>query len=153
MQYISSIEQLDKVMSNLHDCPFDLDRMTLDTKAETWAAMFLRPLWDDPLAEYRGLSILYARTRLPVVEATLTVSGVINCGVFDDQGIGRYSFNQVEPIATGIRLRFNERLYIDLALAGPIAATYDEQPLPNLCAIYRQYFLVQSGPSIESVAV
>ena len=55
--------------------------------------------------------------------------------------------------ATGIRLRFNERLYIDLALAWPIAATYDEQPLPNLCAIYRQYFLVQSGPSIESVAV
>ena len=86
-----------------------------------------------------------------MVEATLTVSGVINCRVFDDQGIGRYSFNQIEPIANGVRLQFNENLDINLEL-NAVDATYEERPLPELCAIYRQYFLVQSGPSIETVA-
>jgi hypothetical protein len=152
MQHISSLEQLDEAVSNLHDCPFDLERATFDANAKTWTGIFLRPLWDDPRAEHRGLSLLYVRSRLPVVEATLIVSGVASQAVFDDQGIGRYSFNEIESISNGVRFRFNEALYIDLYLRGPVAATYDEQPAPGLCAIYRQYLLLQSGPRIVTEA-
>ncbi len=149
--HISSVEQIDEVMSDLHDCPFDLDRATFDKATETWTGFFLRPLWDDPRAEHRGFSILYVRSQLPVVEVTLSFSGVSKCVVADNARIGRYSFNQIEPIANGVRLQFNENLDINLEL-NAVDATYDERPLPELCAIYRQYFLVQSGPSIETVA-
>jgi hypothetical protein len=149
--HISSVEQLDEVMSNLHDCPFDLDRATFDEVTRTWTGFFLRPLWDDPRAEHGGFSILYVRSRLPVAEATLKVSGVTHCVVADNARIGRYSFNEIRSIPNGVRLHFNEDLDIDLEL-GAIDTNYEERALPELCAIYRQYFLVQSGPSIETVA-
>lgn len=149
---ISSFEQLYKVMSNLHDCPFDLDRAVFDATTETWRGIFLRPLWDDPRAKHRGFSLLYLHSQLPVVEAALTIAGVKQHSVVDDQGIGRYTFNGLEQIPDGMRLSFNEALYIDLRLGGGVSATYDEQPLPDFCAIYTQLFLVQSGPKLERLA-
>ena len=149
--HISSIEQLDEVMSNLHDCPFDLDRASFDETTQTWTGFFLRPLWDDPRAEHRRIAIWSVRTQLPVVEVTLNISGVSKCVVADNAGIGLFSFNQIEPITNGVRLQFNENLDIDLELK-TIDGTYDERPVPELCAIYRQCFLVQSGPFIERVA-
>ena len=150
--HISSFEQLDEVMTELHDCPFDLDRAVFDEATQTWTGFFLRPLWDDPRAEHRGLPILYVRTQLPVVEATLKLSGVRNWLVADNARIGRYSFNQIEPITNGIRLHFNEYLDIDLDLSSSVDADYDERSMPELRAIYRQFFLLQCGPSIKTVA-
>ncbi|SRR6266496_222182 len=150
--HISSVEQLDEIMTNLHDCPFDLDRAIFDEPTHTWTGCFLRPLWDDPRAEHRGFSILYVRSQLPVAEATLKISGVKTCTVVDNARIGRYSFNEIEPITNGVRLHFNENLDIDVEFTDAIDANYEERPLPELCAIYRQYFLLQSGPSIETVA-
>ena len=146
---ISSIEQLAEVMTNLHDCPFDLDRATFDEASHTWRGFFLRPLWDDPRAEHRGFWLFYVRSRLPVTEATLTISGINKYVVADNARIGQYSFNEVKPIQNGLRLHFNENLDIDLGIVGALQASYEERPLPELCAIYRQHFLVQSGPSIE----
>ena len=146
--HISSLEQLDKVMPELHDCPFDLDRAVFDEATHTWTGFFLRPLWDDPRAEHRGLSILYVRSRLPVSEVMLQFSGVSKCVVADNTRIGRYTFNQVSPAANGVRLHFNENLDIDLELPA-IDVTWNERPLPEVRAIYRQYLLVQSGPRIE----
>jgi hypothetical protein len=151
MLQISSFEQLDEVISNLHDCPFDLDRAVFDVTSETWRGIFLRPLWDDPRAKHRGLFLLYSHSRLPVVEATLTIAGVKNHSVIDDQGIVRYSVNEVERMPNGVRLSFNEALHLDFDLAGSISATYDEQPVSGICAIYRQYFLMQTGPEITRV--
>jgi hypothetical protein len=150
--HISSVEQLDEVMVNLHDCPFDLDRATFDEATHTWTGFFLRPLWDDPRAEHRGFSILYVRSRLPVAEVTLKVSSVGNYVVADNARIGRYSFNEIQPITTGVRLHFNEDLDIDLGLGGTIDASYDEKPLAGVCAIYQQFFLLQTGPHIETAA-
>ncbi|SRR6266567_8619833 len=149
--HISSIAQLDEVMSELHDCPFDLDRATFDAATHIWTGVFLRPLWDDPRAKHRGFSILYVRSQLPVAEVTLNVSGVDKCVVADNARIGRYTFNEIEPVSNGLRFHFNENLDIDFELDA-IDATYEERPVPELCAIYRQYFLLQSGPSIETVA-
>ena len=148
--HISSFEQLYKAMMGLHDCPFELDRAVFDEVSRTWTGYFLRPLWDDPRAEHRGFSLIYLHSRLPIAEATLTVSGVVKCVVADNARIGRYSFNELEPTANGVRFHFNENLDIDLEIE-VIDATYEERPVPELCAIYRQYFLVQSGPSIETV--
>lgn len=148
---ISSVEQLAEVMTNLHDCPFDLDRAIFDEVTHTWTGFFLRPLWDDPCAEHRGFSIFYVRSQLPVAEAVLTVSGVNSCEVADEAQIGRYSFNDIEPTADGVRLHFNENLDIDLQLGGVIDANYEERAVPELRAIYRQVLLVQSGPKIETV--
>lgn len=149
--HISSVEQLDEVMTELHDCPFELDRAVFDEVSHTWTGFFLRPLWDDPRAEHWGFSILYVHSRLPVAEATLKVSGVIKCVVADNARIGRYSFNQTERRANGVQFRFSENLNIDLEIP-VVDATYEERPIPELCAVYRQYFLLQSGPSIEMVA-
>ena len=54
-------------LTNLHDCPFDLPRERFDASAQTWIGLFLRPVWEDPLAQHTGWR-LYGSTRLPVVE-------------------------------------------------------------------------------------
>jgi hypothetical protein len=149
MKQISSYQELDAIMSNLHDCPFDLDRARHDEGTGVWSGTFIRPLWDDPRAQHRGVPLLYLRSRLPVAEAALTIAGVRSLEVIADQGIGQYSFNELECTAGGLRFHFNEALRIDLGLPGTLEATYDEQPLPGYCAIYRQLFLVQTGPIIE----
>ena len=151
MLQVSSFEQLYEVMSNLHDCPFDFDRAVFDASTGTWRGAFLRPLWDDPRAEHQGLTLVYLRSRLPVVEAFLTINGVKNYSIVDDQGIGRYSVSEVEQIPHGVRLSFNEALHLEFEFAGSMSATYDEQPVPGICAIYRQYFLIQTGPEITPV--
>lgn len=148
---IRSFEQLEEVISNLHDCPFDLDRSGFDAASETWRGIFLRPLWDDPRAKHRGLFLLYSHSQLPVAEATLTIAGVKNHSVLDDQGIGRYTVSEVQRLPNGVRLAFNEALQIDFELAGSISATYDEQSVSGIRAIYRQYFLMQTGPKITRV--
>jgi hypothetical protein len=71
MREISSFDELDEVMSNLHDCPFDLTRAEFNRAAQTWTGIFLRPVWEDPRAEHSGWW-LFRSTRLPVVEGTLT---------------------------------------------------------------------------------
>ena len=71
-----AFEQLDDVMTKLHDCPFDFDSSSFDKESAAWSGIFLRPLWEDPRAEHSGLPLLYVKTRLPVAEVTLTVEGV-----------------------------------------------------------------------------
>lgn len=68
---------------------------TFHAAAGTWRGPFLRPLWDDLLAKHSGLWIVYVRSQLPVVEATLTIAAVTKPSVIVDQGIGRYTFNEV----------------------------------------------------------
>jgi hypothetical protein len=43
MRDISSFQELDEVMSNLHDCPFDLDRAKFNQITKTWTGIFLSP--------------------------------------------------------------------------------------------------------------
>jgi hypothetical protein len=152
MRDVSSFEELEQVMLNLHDCPFDLDRAMFDAVAQTWTGIFLRPDWEDPRAEHKGLPLIYTSTRLPVVEGTLTLHGVTDQFLNDEEGINTYGFDELERQANGVRLRYHEHLYIDLTLAGAIAGTYEERPLPGLVAIYREYFLLQSGPDIQRVS-
>lgn len=89
------------------------------------------------------------RTRLPVAETWVKVADVRDVTVLDDQGIGRYTFNEVELVADGVCLCFNERMRINLRVSGQLHATYKEQALPTLRAVYRQFLLVESGPFIE----
>jgi len=42
--HISTVEQLDEVITDLHDCPFDLDRAIFDEATHMWTGFFLRPL-------------------------------------------------------------------------------------------------------------
>jgi hypothetical protein len=151
MLQISSFEGFDEVISNLHDCPFDLDRVVFDAATETWRGTFLRPLWDDPRAQHRGLIFLYLQSQLPVAEATLTIVNVKNYSVVDAQGIGRYSVTGIGKIPNGVRLSFNEALHIDFDLGESISATYEERVVADIRAIYRQYFLMQTGPKIVRV--
>lgn len=151
MDHVSTFEKLDQFMTKLHDCPFDFDRTRFDKTSGMWSGKFLRPLWDDARAEHRGLPLLYLKTRLPVAEVSLTVAHVENVEVIEDQGIGLYTFNEIERASSGLRLLFNQAMQIHLQLSGPTEATYDEQPLPGRWAVYRQFLLVQSGPEIDGV--
>jgi hypothetical protein len=150
MREISSFEDLDDVMTNLHDCPFDLPRERFDASAQTWTGLFLRPVWEDPLAQHTGWR-LYGSTRLPVVESKLTLIGVTGETVTDEEGIDTYGFTEIKRLSNGVRFRYAEHLSIDVELAGPVAGTYEEKPLPNLVAIYRQRLLLQSGPYFEQM--
>ena len=151
MERISTFEQLDDLMTKLHDCPFDLKQSSFDKMSGVWSGIFLRPLWDHPRVERHGVSPLYLKTQLPVVEATIKFAGVQNVEVVDDQGIDIYTFNEIERGSNGVRLLSNQAMQIKLDLLAPISATYDEKPLPGLRAIYRQFLLVQSGPEIATV--
>lgn len=146
---IDSFAELADTMTALHDCPFDLDRSTFRESSGSWTGVFLRPLWDDPRAEHKGLPFVYERTRLPVAETRVNVADVRGVAVVDDQGIGRYTFNEVELMADGVCLCFNERMRIDLRVSGQLHATYEERASPTLRAVYRQFLLVNTGPSIE----
>jgi hypothetical protein len=151
MRDLISFDQLAEVMSALHDCPFDLDRAVFSEETLKWTGTFFRPRWDDPAAEHAGWALVYGRSRLPVAEAFVGVANVAATSVLDDVGIGRYNFNQVERTRDGIRLCFNEAMRIELRLAGPVHATYEERVSSRLRAVYRQFLLVQSGPRIEEV--
>lgn len=146
---IGSFAELADTMTALHDCPFDLDRSTFRESSGSWSGVFLRPLWDDPRAGHKGIPFVYERTRLPVVETWMKVADVRDAAVLDDQGIGRYTFNEVELIADGVSLCFNERMRINLRVSGQLHATYEERALPTMRAVYRQFLLVESGPFIE----
>lgn len=148
---IDSFAELADTMTALHDCPFDLDRSMFRESSKSWTGVFLRPLWDDPRAENKGLPFVYERIRLPVAEATVKVTDVCDVAVVEDQGIGRYTFNEVQLEANGVCLCFNEQMRIDLRVSGQLHATYEERDSPTLRAVYRESFLVQSGPSIEEL--
>jgi len=149
---ISSFEEFAEAMSNLHDCPFDLDKAAFDKQAGTWIGKFYRPLWEDQ-GDSKGIKFLFWRWELPVVHAIVTVARVRDVQVMDDQDIERYTLNEIERTPDGIRIRSNEAMFIDIHLAEGIEATYDEQPLPGARAIYRGFFLVESGPKIEGAGL
>ena len=149
MLELLSFERLAETMSHLHDCPFDLDCASLDKAAQMWTGTFLRPIWDDPTAQRKGLWPLYMRIRLPVAQVQIRVAKVSSATIVDNQGIERYSFNQLERTREGMRLCFNEMMRIDLRLVGPVHATYEERASPGLHALYRGFLFVQSGPKIE----
>src|SRR5574341_1176440 len=107
MDHISSFKKLDDFMTRLHDCPFDFDRSSIDKLSRKWTGMFLRPLWGDPHAEHRGFSVIYVKTRLPVAEVTLTIRGGEKVEVVDDQGIGVYTFNEIDRTSNGLQLIFD----------------------------------------------
>jgi len=145
---LSTFEELDEVMTNLHDCAFDLTRAHFAGDAHTWTGVFLRPVWEDSRAEHTGWW-LWGSTRLPVVEATVALTGVMNETVNDEEGIENYGFIEVIRLPSGVRFRFAEHLAIDLQLSDVVSGRYDERPQPEVVAVYRQRLLVQTGPLIE----
>lgn len=140
-------------MSNLHDCPFDLDEATFDEQAGTWTGKFFRPVWEDSAAiEHTRSKLVFSRCRLPVVLASVCVSGVQDVRVIHDQGIGWYTLNKIKRISAGVRIEFCEALDIDLRLISGIDVSYDEDPLPGMRAVYRYFLSIESGPEIVKVA-
>jgi hypothetical protein len=153
MRHISSFEELDGVMSELHDCPFDLDDANFDEKVATWTGRFYRPVSEDPSAIERTKSRrVFSRYKMPVVLASVCISGVQQVRLLDDPRIGWYTLNRIKRTSNGIRVEFCEALKIDLDLTGPIDVTYVEDPLPGKCAVYRTFLSIWTGPRIEDVA-
>lgn len=116
----------------------------------SWRGLFLRPLWDSPEATHKGLPFLVSWSRLPVVEAIVRIEDVVSVNVNDRASIGIYTLNEPERTGSGLRFHCDPELTIDLEIAGGIHGSYHERPAPGLRALYRQFFLVQTGPVIES---
>ena len=83
------------------------------------------------------------------VEARLRLRSVTRVRVLDDQRIGRYTFNRVVKSSVGLRLVFNERLRIEVAMSGQPKGMYEEVPVVGIRAMYRELLLLQSGPKLE----
>jgi hypothetical protein len=143
------VEQLDEVMTNLHDCPFDLDRAIFDAVPHLDRLLPSSAL-GRPSRRTPGLLDILRSEPVACDRSSSHGFGVNNCVVADKAQIGRYSFNEIEPTANGLLLHFNENLDIDLELSHVIDANYEEHLVPELRAIYRQVLLVQSGPKIET---
>lgn len=148
---ISSYAELRRILADLHDCPFDVDQSKFEQGTSSWRGQFLRPLWDSPAARHKGLPFIISWSHLPVVEAILKIEGVRSVSVTDKARIGRYTFNEPERVDGGIRLHFDPELTIDLELFGEVRGSLEEQSAPGLVALYRQVFLVPTGPVIKSV--
>jgi hypothetical protein len=146
---LTSLGAISERLDSLHDCPFDLDQAQFDMQTHEWLGRFLRPLWDGPDAQHRRRAFLVLESQLPVVEARLCLRAVTEVRIIDDQGIGRYTFNRVKRIKGGLQLVFNEELKIDVALSGEPAGTYEEVPVADIHAVYRQVLFIQSGPTLQ----
>jgi len=146
---LANLSAISERLNSLHDCPFDLDQAQLNCETHEWLGVFLRPVWDAPEAQHRRRAFLILESQLPVVEARLRLRMVNAVRLVDDQRIGQYSFNRVERIKGGAQLIFNERLKIELAFNGEPAATYEEVPVADIRAVYRQILLVQTGPALQ----
>jgi hypothetical protein len=149
--HASSLEELDELMGNLHDYPFDLDQVEFDKAAGTWKGTFFRPLHQAPDVERRRFALVFWRWRMPVVRALVCVKGVADVRILADQGIGRYSFNEVRPTNEGVCFRFNEALEIEFDLVRGIDVTYDEELMPEARAVVRSFLLAETGPEIVDV--
>jgi hypothetical protein len=148
---LATFRELDAILTELHDCPFDLDSAIFDRASHTWRGTFLHPLWDSPAAQHHGIPLIASVSRLPVAKAVLSVQYVVDSKVVDNQGIGMYTFNRVEEFDDGLRLSCCEAMSVYLYLNGPVRAAYVERLDPALRAVYRQYCFLQAGPRIESV--
>ena len=145
-----SFEELDEVMSGLHDCPFDLDDARFDEQAAKWTGRFFRPVSENPSVIERTKSrFVFSRYRMPVVLASMGVSGVQQVQLVHDQGIGWYTLNRIKRTADGISIDFCEALRIDLRLTAGIDVTYVEDPLPGKRAVFRTFLSIWTGPKIE----
>ena len=149
MQRIKSFEALREAMSELHDCPFVLSEAVLDPASETWTGKFLKPVWDDLHTETTGIRFIYEKSTLPLVLATVQINGVKAVRVEDDQGIDSYSFNDLEEREDGLRFQFNEAMYLDLDIGQAIDALYEETAVPDRKAVFKSFFIVEFGPTIE----
>lgn len=146
---LASLGDISERLEWLHDCPFDLDQAQCDPKARQWLDRFLRPVWETPEARHRRRAFIVYESRLPVVEARLLLRKVTEIQIVEDQEIGQYTFNRVEPAGSGLQLVFNERLRIVVSTDGEPNGTYDEAPLAGVRAVYRQVLLVRTGPRLQ----
>ncbi len=149
MARLTTFEGLNEVMSQLHDCPIDLDQAVFDRAAHEWRGTFLRPLWEGPGAVHRRRALIIVDSRLPIAEGALCFRQVTDVRILHDQGIGTYTLNKVGRLAGGLRVSFNQALELEILFEGALDATYDERPLPGYTAVYRQYLFAQTGPEIE----
>jgi hypothetical protein len=146
----SGIDDLERQMAWLHDCPFDLAQARFDRATREWQGQFLRPMWGSPKAKQRWRLLVVRESRLPVAEARLRLRRVTDVHVRNDQGIGTYGFNRVEPLPAGVRLLFNERMSVEVLCDGTVEGSYEETVVPDLRAVYRQFLILQTGPAIEA---
>jgi hypothetical protein len=149
MSRLTTFERLNEVVSQLHDCPIDLDKAVFDRAAHEWRGTFLRPLWESPGAVHKRRALIIVDSRLPIAEGALCFRQVTDVRILNDQGIGTYTLNKAKRMAGGLRFSFNEALELEILFEGVLDATYDERPLPGYTAVYRQYLFAQTGPEIE----
>ena len=131
MSQLTTFEALKEVMSQLHDCPIDLDKAVFDRAAHEWRGTFLRPLWESPGALHKRRALLILESRLPIAEGALCFRHVTEVRVVNDQGIGTYTLNRGERLTGGVRLSFNQALQLEILFGGVLDATYDERPSPD----------------------
>ena len=156
--HVTSFEECYELMSNLHDCPFDLEEAIFDNSISQWTGKFLRPLWESPEVERDEQKLILSRfltterLRVPAAKAVVRVHGVAQVQIVSDQGIRLYTFNELKATNVGIRLDFCEAMRIELDLANRVDVTYDEAHFPSVRLAYTNFpFGSQTGPRVEDV--
>jgi len=135
--------------SRLHDCPFDLDTAVFDPDVGIWRGVFLRPLYDSTRVVRKRKWLVFTRDYYPVLETVVTVRAVHKVTVHDRARIGTYTFNAIEPTASGCRLLFNENLEIDLDFKGEPRGYLRERELGDRRGYVPSLVLVDFGFRVE----
>lgn len=149
MKQTFEFEALQAALAEVHDCPFELDQAKFDLKRGEWHGKFLLPVWDSPVAAHIRRWLFIVESRLPIVERNVFISGVTACRVRDEARMGCYTFTWAHRTQQGLQLEFNEGLEIELDVNAPINGGIDDEAVSDRIAVYRQYFIVQTGPHIE----
>lgn len=121
---------LAQFFSDYHDEYFELDSSTFDPDTRRWRGTFWRAAWNAAAGRWR-IWPFWRTVSIPLLETTVTISGVVHCDVRDESRIGRYMFNDLESAGERLTFCFIEGLDIALSVENDWSAEIEIADAPS----------------------
>ncbi len=159
---IDGYKSLRHTCSVLHDCPFELDRVTFDPQHGVWNGIFYAPPVDPAEEKYpvspegveiQRKSVIQTVYRFPLFQMILSLHGVRDQNVRDLSKIGKYTFNRCRPTPDGCRLIFCEDMQIDLSMKRPPRGELRNEGECGRGHVTRTLGIIYSGINIDELRV
>ena len=96
----------------LHDARFDLEKAKPDLQSESWSGVFIREFFEDASLMSERPGIIFTKMTFPMAECSFKLTGIVGCDLQDRSRIGRYTFNECQPLRGSYRFLFSEDMEI-----------------------------------------
>ena len=107
-----------KACDILHDGRFDLGNAEPNMQTGTGRGVFIREFFEDASLMSERPGIIVTKLTFPMAESVLELAGITGWDVRDRSHIGRYTFNECQPVRGKYRLLFCEHMEILLTFRG-----------------------------------